>query len=288
MQNWAKRLPLIIIASLSTSVCLASQYEIQDDISLEAAEASEAMTALYNRAPASLDASPDAAATSDAPGMPLILSDKGYPSGVAEDQRQCRLDHAKELLGKYYKRSAVQVGENVPKINNTIYRWVKSRLPAEYKKQYKKIAQAVIDESFKQEFDPVFLVSIIQSESGFKPRQIGGVGEIGLMQIRPSTAKWIAKKNGMPWKGKKTLFDPVANIRIGAAYLGFLRERFDMHARLYIAAYNMGQTNVDIAREHNIWPKEYSSHVMKHYVEFYNMLKNKEKRSIASKSVALQ
>lgn len=194
---------------------------------------------------------------------------------LSQEQARLRLEHSQELLGKYYDRSTVRFGQNVVKINSDIYRWTRERLPAEYKKNYKKIAQAIIDESLKHQFDPVFLLSIIQTESRFNPKSAGAAGEIGLMQILPSTGAWIAAKAKIPYKNKNTLRDPVSNIRLGAAYLAFLRDRFDMHARLYIAAYNMGQRNVDHAQSRNIWPKDYPGVVMRNYVEFYSALKEK-------------
>lgn len=195
---------------------------------------------------------------------------------ISCDQRNARVHHARELLGKHYKRSVALTGEGVNKINDDIYQWTHDRLPENSKKDYQEIAQTIIDESLKYEFDPIFLMSIIQGESGFWPRIRGQFGEIGLMQIKPSTAAWIAKKYGLPWQGAKSLLDPVTNIRIGAAYLDYLRDRFGMHARLYIAAYNMGQKNVETAVENHIWPKDYAGIVMKNYVEFYTALKEKD------------
>lgn len=209
----------------------------------------------------------------------------GALGGLSAEQARLRLEHSQELLGKYYGRSTVRFGESVPKINSQIYRWTRERLPAKFKKDSGKIAQAIIDESLKHEFDPVFLMSIIETESHFNPTVLGAAGEIGLMQILPPTAEWMSAKVGLTYKGKKTLKDPIANIRIGAAYLAFLRDRFDMHARLYIAAYNMGQGNVDSAQAKKIWPKDYPGAVMRNYVEFYERLK--EKRTPASRQISM-
>jgi soluble lytic murein transglycosylase len=199
------------------------------------------------------------------------------PPTISQEQHDQRLHHAKELLGKHYRHSSVRVGEDITKINFEIYRLTHERLPAKYKNDYQKVAQAIIDESYKYEFDPVFLVSIIQSESSFGPEMKGKFGEIGLMQIMPATGKWISERYGLKWKSaKRTLRDPVANIRVGAAYLDYLRERFDSHARLYIAAYNMGPKNVMSAQEKNIWPKDYATVVMKSYVEFYQAYREKK------------
>ncbi len=188
---------------------------------------------------------------------------------LSTQQREERLKHARELLGKHYRKSTAKVGEKIPKINSMVYRWTRERLPNKFKDQRKRLAQAIIDESLKYGFDPIFLMSIIQGESSFRPDMVGGVGEIGLMQIRPETGKWIAKKMNLKWEGKNSLFDPATNVRIGAAFLSFLRDRFNSHAQLYLAAYNMGQSNVDSALEKDIWPKDYPQHVMKHYIEFY-------------------
>ncbi len=216
----------------------------------------------------------------------ILIPSLSFAMGnLASEQARLRLEHSQELLGKYYGRSIVRYGESIPKINSEVYRWTKERLPSAFKKDSQKIAQAIIDESLKHEFDPVFLMSIIETESHFNPTILGGAGEIGLMQILPPTAKWMAAKAGLQWQGKKTLEDPISNIRIGAAYLAFLRDRFDMHARLYIAAYNMGQGNVDSAQAKRIWPKDYPGLVMRNYVDFYERLK--EKRSPAARHISM-
>ena len=193
-----------------------------------------------------------------------------YP--VSKAQRLARLHHARELLGKHYSRSSVREGENVKRINSAIYRRTRERLPKAHRQEYKRVAQTIIDEAFKHNFDPVFLMSVIEQESSFIPTRKGALDEIGLMQLRPGTAEWIAEKYGMKWKGSKSLYDPVVNIRIGAAYLAYLREIFDSHAQLYLAAYNMGARNVASAREKNVWPKDYPGGVMRHYVDFYQSL----------------
>jgi soluble lytic murein transglycosylase-like protein len=204
-------------------------------------------------------------------------------STKAELMYEQRVENAGELLGRYYSHSVVRTTESVDKINNRIYQWVRESLPRKYKKDYKVIAQSVIDEAYRNDFDPVLLMAVIQSESHFTPTQIGGVGEIGMMQIRPATGKWIAEKTGRAWHGKRTLLDPVENIRLGAAYLSLLREQFDSHARLYLAAYNMGSTNVRDALDRKIWPKDYPRQVMKNYIGYYTQLRE-QLRGLEKKS----
>jgi soluble lytic murein transglycosylase len=200
-------------------------------------------------------------------GTQAVSAKTQYRSTV---QHEVRIEHARELLGKYYKSSVVRKGEKVAKINGRIYKWTREHLPLKSRREYKRVAQAIIDESLRYEMDPVFLLSVIQGESSFNPNMLGALDEIGLMQIRPGTADWICKKLGLRYSGAQALFDPVVNIRIGAAYMNYLRGRFDSHAQLYIAAYNMGVRNVANAQDKNIWPKDYPTHVMKVYVEFYS------------------
>lgn len=191
---------------------------------------------------------------------------------ISEKQREARLDHAQELLGSYYDKSIVSTGEEVEKVNSKIYVWVRERLPKKHKRHYKKVAQTIIDESLRYNFDPIFLMSMIQGESGFDPERIGPFKEIGLMQILPPTGKWIADMYGIRWTGKKILNDPIINIKIGAAFLSHLRNRFDDHPRLYLSAYNMGQGNVRKLLKRKLWPKKYVKHVMGYYVKFYETL----------------
>ena len=57
--------------------------------------------------------------------------------------------------------------------------------------------------------------AVVQVESSFRPNVTGAVGEIGLMQIRLSTAR------GMGYKGSaKQLYNPATNLFWGMKYLG--------------------------------------------------------------------
>lgn len=203
----------------------------------------------------------------------LSLSRIARARDLASEEREQRLNHAHELLGKYYSHSVVRTGEQVQRINGQIYKWTRESLPKKYRRKYRKVAKAIIDEAHKYDFDPVFVMSVIMKESSFIPNRKGGVGEIGLMQIRPETGKWIAHRFHMRWRGKKSLYNPVTNIRLGTAYLSYLREELDDHARLYLAAYNMGLYNVRDAVDRDVWPKEYPARIMEQYVAYYTELR---------------
>ncbi|MER8695995.1 transglycosylase SLT domain-containing protein [Mesorhizobium opportunistum] len=67
---------------------------------------------------------------------------------------------------------------------------------------------------------PVSLANaVIKIESNYRPNMVGGAGEIGLMQIKPATARMMGY-NG----SAKGLFDPDTNIKYGMKYLAMARD----------------------------------------------------------------
>ena len=183
--------------------------------------------------------------------------------------------NARELMGNSYKKSVVSRFENRDLVKN-VHQIVKDRLPKAYQLKATVIAKTIIAESTRNGLDPYFVMAVISGESSFNPEAIGPVGEIGLMQIRSSTGKWMAGLLKTSWRGEKTLRDPVANIRLGVAYLGWLRNKFSGHGQLYVAAYNMGPKAVRNAVSRSVYPKDYPIHVMKRYIAFYKDIEKKK------------
>ena len=90
--------------------------------------------------------------------------------------------------------------------------------------------------------DPRLVAAVIKVESNFNPVAVSQKGAIGLMQIMPKTAQWVAKTNNWPLVTSQ-LFEPSSNIKIGTWYLGYLFRQFN-GLTLTIAAYNGGRSNV--------------------------------------------
>jgi soluble lytic murein transglycosylase-like protein len=61
---------------------------------------------------------------------------------------------------------------------------------------------------------PAVADAVAQVESAFNPTAVGGVGEIGLMQVRPETAAMLGHRGGIT-----ALFEPEINVRFGVMYL---------------------------------------------------------------------
>lgn len=92
-------------------------------------------------------------------------------------------------------------------------------------------------EKYAAQYDvPVELaLAVVQIESNYRPTVKGSAGEIGLMQIKPATAKL------MGYKGESYgLFDPETNIRFGMKYLAGAHERGDGTVCRTILKYNAG------------------------------------------------
>lgn len=102
-------------------------------------------------------------------------------------------------------------------------------------------------EAAGQEFqvDPLLIAAVIRVESKFKEQNVSNAGAIGLMQLMPDTAQWIAGQSGIPYNNPADLAEVNLNIRLGSWYLAYLEKRFGGSRAAAVAAYNAGPNRVD-------------------------------------------
>ena len=81
--------------------------------------------------------------------------------------------------------------------------------------------------------------AIIKAESGFREDASSRAGAVGLMQIMPTTARFLRELYGVSLREEV----PEENIRLGCLYLCYLSEKFDS-TELILAAYNAGEGTV--------------------------------------------
>lgn len=93
----------------------------------------------------------------------------------------------------------------------------------------------IYDEAMKNNLAPEMLAAVVHTESSFVPTARSTRGAVGLMQLVPSTGRWMGADN---------LDDPAQNIQAGAKYLRYLTDRFAGDQQKAIAAYNAGEGNV--------------------------------------------
>jgi hypothetical protein len=87
-------------------------------------------------------------------------------------------------------------------------------LPKTYTKGRSAYLEILTRYAEQTDLPPAIADAVIRVESSFNPHAVGGVGEVGLMQIRPETAAMLGFSGGVT-----DLFEPETNIRYGVRYL---------------------------------------------------------------------
>lgn len=93
--------------------------------------------------------------------------------------------------------------------------------------------------------DPSWAYGILRQESAWMSDAQSGADARGLMQLVPATGAEVARRNGLPWRGGESLYDPATNIQLGTRYLAHMAQRFDGSPWLASAAYNAGAARVN-------------------------------------------
>ena len=106
--------------------------------------------------------------------------------------------------------------------------------------QIARLADVVVDRADRYDLDPELVLAVMSVESTFRFRARSRVGALGLMQVMPSTGRLYARRAGVRWRGAPTLYDPVANIRIGTRYLAWLIKKFRGDLPLALTSYCHG------------------------------------------------
>ena len=98
-------------------------------------------------------------------------------------------------------------------------------------------------EAGRNALDPALVAAVIDTESGFTPDSRSDEGAVGLMQLLPETARFVASLPNRPSPSPEALETPEVNIAYGTRYLRYLLDRHGS-LDLALAAYNAGETNV--------------------------------------------
>lgn len=92
--------------------------------------------------------------------------------------------------------------------------------------------------------DTNLAAAVIKVESKFQNEVHSHRGAVGLMQLMPDTAAWIAGQIEDKGYSLQALHEPQRNIRYGIWYLASLQAEFQGNDILALAAYNAGRGNV--------------------------------------------
>ena len=96
----------------------------------------------------------------------------------------------------------------------------------------------------QKRLDPALVAAVIYAETKFDPRT-SSAGAVGLMQILPQTAQFLAHRSGATTFTTADLSQPQVNIAYGTYYLRYLLDEYHGSRVLALAAYNGGEANVD-------------------------------------------
>ncbi|MBD2522050.1 transglycosylase SLT domain-containing protein [Nostoc sp. FACHB-133] len=97
--------------------------------------------------------------------------------------------------------------------------------------------------SIERKLNPLLVTALMRQESRFEPKIKSVADATGLMQLLPSTAKWIAPQIKVDFK-TINLENPNDNIMLGTWYLDHTHQQYNNNSLLAIASYNAGPGNV--------------------------------------------
>lgn len=136
-----------------------------------------------------------------------------------------------------------------------------------YPRQYREAVEMYCE---KYAVPSALAFAVIKVESNFKSDAVSSAGAIGLMQLLPSTAQWLASIYFNENPDEVDLYDADTNIRYGVYYLQYLFSRFGSWEKAIIA-YNWGEGNFrDFIDSNGYTEGNYSSipvHETKNYVK---------------------
>ena len=144
-----------------------------------------------------------------------------------------------------------------------------------------KLAEAVITESERVGYDPLFILALVSVESGFRPHVSSERGAYGLMQLKPSTFAWIAGRNPDLGDGGAVSEDPVVDVRLAIRYFHWLERRFPRRDEA-LMAYNAGPGRMrrykrtGVPRAVRAYPRK----VMREYQRFAKMTGVQDPRDV--------
>ena len=107
-----------------------------------------------------------------------------------------------------------------------------------YLAPYREVMKSYVS---RQQLDEAFVYGLIRQESRFIADVKSSAGAVGLMQLMPATARWVAQKVGLKdYRGGTQTANVDTNLNLGTWYLKHVLDTLDSHPVLASAAYNAG------------------------------------------------
>jgi len=92
----------------------------------------------------------------------------------------------------------------------------------------------------RSEVDPYLVAGLIRQESEFNPQAVSRANARGLTQVRPGTGRQFARRAGVMRFTNNVLFQPAANLKIGASIFRSMLDSHNGRLEETLASYNAG------------------------------------------------
>ena len=92
----------------------------------------------------------------------------------------------------------------------------------------------------EQKVSKSLVYAIVKAESNFDTKALSNKGAVGLMQLMPDTALFVAQTQNIT---NFDLTNPKDNLMLGICYIAYLQQKFDRQKDV-VCAYNAGEGNV--------------------------------------------
>ncbi|MFO1322663.1 MAG: transglycosylase SLT domain-containing protein [Burkholderiales bacterium] len=145
--------------------------------------------------------------------------------GLDDDALLLAADHARRV-GLYDR--AINTAERTQARHDYALRYL-----APYRNEFQAAAKA-------HDVDVALLYGIARQESRFNSDIVSSAGAVGLMQLMPGTARWVAKQLARADYRPALIGDAELNTQFGAYYFKYWFDRLDRMPALAAAAYNAG------------------------------------------------
>lgn len=140
-----------------------------------------------------------------------------------------------------------------------------------YPIRYKKF---IVEQAAANNLDMTLVAAVIKVESNYHTNAVSKADARGLMQLRPNTAKEVARRLGHQVDDTflEKLFDPEYNITLGTRYLAAMLKQFGGDEILALAAYNAGPAKLRSWLDEGIWDGTWENRRQIPYPETRNYL----------------
>jgi soluble lytic murein transglycosylase len=100
--------------------------------------------------------------------------------------------------------------------------------------------QELVASARAMDLDPYLVAGLIRQESEFNPEAVSRANAYGLTQVRPVTGRQYARQAGVLRFTSRLLFEPSANLKIGATIFRAMLDKNNGSLEQTLAAYNAG------------------------------------------------